>query len=96
MKKIMNMAIQVLPFAGGEPDYGIIDAAIEQIQNSQLKYKVCPFETVVEGKYDELMNLVKKIHEVCYDNGANKMLVYLKILGAKDKDIFFVDRIEKF
>lgn len=90
------MAIQVLPFAGGDPDYGIIDSAIEQIQKSGLKYKVCPFETVIEGKYDELMNLVKIIHEVCYDNGANKMLVYLKILGSKDNDIFFEDRIEKF
>lgn len=96
MNKQINMAVQVLPFAGGEPDYGIINKAIEEIQKSGLKYKVCPFETVIEGKYDELMSLVKKIHEICYDKGAHKMLVYLKILSEKDKDLFFEDKIKKY
>ncbi len=96
MKNQINLAIQILPFAGGEADYTLIDKAIELIQNSGLKYKVCPFETVVEGTYDKVMDVVKKAQEICYVNGATKMLVYLKIQSQKDTDLFFEDKLEKY
>ena len=90
------MAIQVLPQSNAKHPYAIVDNAIETIQKSGLYYKVCPFETVVEGTWDELMTLSKKIHEVCYENGASQMMTYMKIQSKKDEDVSISDKIEKY
>jgi uncharacterized protein YqgV (UPF0045/DUF77 family) len=76
--------------------YTLIDKAIEVISISGLKYMVCPFETVVEGEYDEVMQLVKQVQDVCMEAGADEMLVNLKIQRSATRDLFFEDKIEKF
>ncbi len=45
----VNAALQILPFAGGPPDYALVDIGIDLIRKSGIKYKVCAFETVMEG-----------------------------------------------
>lgn len=95
MRKI-NAAIQVLPQSKTLHPYAIVDKAIEVIQHSGLKYRVCPFETVVEGEYDEIMKLVKEIHETCYESETESMLVYLKIQSSNDRDVTIEDKMEKY
>lgn len=92
----INIAIQVIPKSSTIDMYILIDKAIEEISRSGLKYLVCPFETVIEGEYDEVMRLVKRVQEVCIDAGADEMLVNLKIQRSATKDLFFDDKIEKF
>ncbi|MBL7720289.1 MAG: thiamine-binding protein [Flavipsychrobacter sp.] len=83
MHNIINLAIQVLPLYKEQPEgIRIIDRAIECIQQSGLKYVVCPFETVVEGEYDTVMKLVKDIHEVCYAAGAASLIMNMKLQSS--------------
>ncbi|MCF8359915.1 MAG: MTH1187 family thiamine-binding protein [Prolixibacteraceae bacterium] len=96
MKNTINAAIQVLPQSETLHPYSIVDKAIEAIQKSGLKYRICPFETVVEGEYGEVMNLVKKIHETCYQTETDNMLVYLKIQSAKNRNVTIEDKMEKY
>lgn len=95
MKQI-NIALQVLPRSENKDTYDLVDIAIDLIQNSGLKYRVCPFETVIEGEFDEIMALVKKIHEKLYEQGAESMLAYLKIQSNKNIDITIKDKIAKY
>ncbi|MBN2263972.1 MAG: MTH1187 family thiamine-binding protein [Prolixibacteraceae bacterium] len=92
----INLAIQVLPQSNKQHPYSIVDKAIEVIQKSGLPYKVCPFETVVEGKWDELMAMVKEIHEVCYANNTQSMMCYLKIQTRNSEDVTINDKMEKY
>ena len=55
------MAIQLLPTRCTIDKIELIDKAINCIQNSGLKYIVCPFETVVEGTFDEIIKLTNAI-----------------------------------
>lgn len=96
MNHLINLAIQVLPRSKEKGTYDLVDVAIEQIQKSGLKYQVCPFETVVEGRYDEVMALVKSIHEAVYAAGADEMITNIKIQTRKDQDVFIVDKMEKY
>jgi uncharacterized protein YqgV (UPF0045/DUF77 family) len=73
MHNQINLAIQILPKTTGIHPYDIVDKAIDVIKESGISYLVCPFETVVEGDYDQIMNLVKKIHEICYKAGADEI-----------------------
>jgi uncharacterized protein (TIGR00106 family) len=92
----INVAIQVLPHSPTKGTYELVDVAIEAIQKSGLKYQVCPFETVVEGTYDEVMNLVKEIHEVVYAAGAEEMITNLKIQTSNNRDVFIDDKMSKY
>lgn len=92
----INLAIQVIPKSMSVDMYKLIDLAIDEISRSGLKYLVCPFETVVEGEYDEVMQLVKRVQDVCIEAGADEVLVNLKIQRSAKKDLYFEDKIEKF
>ena len=97
MNNIVNLAIQVLPVGlPQEEAYKIIDAAIEKIQSSGLKYLVCPFETVIEGPYAEVMQLVDDMQDACYSAGATSLLVNMKLHRSNIKDMAIDDKIGKY
>jgi len=96
MTKIINAAIQVLPNSNKKHPYDIVDKAIEEIIKSGLKYKVCPFETVVEGELNVVLALIEKIHQVCYNNDTETMMTYIKIQSAKDKNVSIDDKMNKY
>ena len=60
-KKEINasVAIQVLPnVVGNEEIVRVVDEVIAFIKSKGLKMNVAPFETTIEGDFDELMEIV--------------------------------------
>lgn len=96
MNKIVNIALQILPSSATIHPYKLVDKAIEVIAASGLKYRVTPFETVMEGTYDEVMEVVKKAQQASYDAGAESMMTYIKIQSSKDTDVSIEDKMEKY
>ncbi|MFY9154035.1 MAG: thiamine-binding protein [Prolixibacteraceae bacterium] len=96
MKNKINVAIQVLPRSGSKATYDLVDIAIELIQKSGLVYRVCPFETVIEGYYDEVMSLVKEIHQAVYAGGAEEMITNMKIQTRYNQDVYIDDKMNKY
>jgi uncharacterized protein (TIGR00106 family) len=96
MNRQINLALQVLPRAKDKDTYDLVDEAIRIIQESGVKYRVCPFETVMEGDFDELMDVVKKVHEACYAAGAENMLAYVKIQSNAGAPVTIEDKMEKY
>lgn len=96
MNNIVNLAIQVLPLVTAKDKYAVIDDGIALIEKSGLKYKVCPFETVVEGPYDEVMKLVDGIQQACFASGAEELLINMKLQRRKDKDVFIDEKTGKY
>lgn len=95
MNKTVNIALQILPSSKSIHPYTLVDKAIEVIASSGLRYKVTPFETVMEGSYDEIMKVVKKAQEACYDSGADSLMTYLKIQSSRN-DVSIEDKMEKY
>lgn len=95
MDKIVNIALQVLPSSSSIHPYTLVDKAIEVIAASGLKYKVTPFETVMEGTYEDIMKVVKQAQEACYEAGAESMMTYIKIQSSR-KDVSIDDKMEKY
>lgn len=96
MKNQINAAIQVLPRSSAKGTYELVDVAIEVIQKSGLAYQVCPFETVVEGSYDEVMAVVKEVNEAVYNAGAEEMITNLKIQTRNNQDVYIDDKMNKY
>ena len=97
MSKNVNLAIQILPLhMDKEQAYGAIDAAIAKIEASGLKYVVCPFETVIEGPYDKVMMLIDEMQDAAYNNGAESLIVNMKLHRSKTTDLYIDDKIGKY
>ncbi|WP_143306715.1 thiamine-binding protein [Chitinophaga vietnamensis] len=96
MDKKINLALQILPSVPSEQVYAVVDEAIAVIKASGVKYRVCPFETVMEGTYDELMAVVKQTQEVCFKAGASQLLVYIKMQIRKDEDVTIEEKTAKY
>ena len=74
-----SIAIQVLPNVQDEEIIRIVDKVIEYIKQSGHSYFVSPFETTVEGPFDELMEIVKQAQIICIEEGAPSVMSYVKI-----------------
>lgn len=96
MYKKVNIAFQVIPQSKSREIYDIIDEAIDVISKSGIKFTVCPFETVMEGDYDEIMKVVKAAQEVCLNKGADSLISNLKIEWHKDKNASIIEKTEKY
>lgn len=92
----INLALQVLPQAEGKNSYDLVDVAIKLIEESGLTYQVCPFETVIEGKFDELMALVRRIHQELESNGTEKLMTYMKLQTVFQQDVTIQDKMHKY
>jgi len=95
MNKTVNIALQVLPTSKTIHPYVLVDKAIEVIANSGLRYKVCPFETVLEGNYDEIMKVIKQAQEACYEAGAESLMTYIKIQSSRE-NVSIEDKMAKY
>ena len=95
MENTVNIALQILPSSKNIHPYQLVDKAIEVIANSGLKYRVTPFETVMEGNYDEIMEVVKLAQEACYKSGADSLMTYIKIQSATN-NVSIEDKMEKY
>ncbi len=92
----INVAIQVLPEADGKVKYDLVDQAIKAIDKSGFRYQICPFETVVECSYEELPDLMEKIHEACKVAGTERMITNMKVQVNFKNDVAIEDKMEKY
>jgi uncharacterized protein YqgV (UPF0045/DUF77 family) len=96
MEPLINVALQVLPSGPGKNSYELVDKAIEVIRQSGIPYRVCPFETVMEGSYQQCMDIAARAQEACFAGGAENLLVFIKIQRKKQADVRILDKMEKY
>lgn len=96
MSHTINLALQILPKVPGDNAYTVIDKAIEVIQRSGLKYRVCPFETVIEGPHDEVLRTVEAAQQACFEAGVGELLVYIKMQRRKDANVHIEEKTGKY
>lgn len=93
--KQVHVAIQIVPISKEHP-YPIIDKAIEVIQHSGVDYRVGAMETVMQGEYDTLMNVVKNAQTACFDAGADELVVTLKVHAKRGSDVIWEEKLAKY
>jgi uncharacterized protein YqgV (UPF0045/DUF77 family) len=94
MEKIMNAGIQVVPINTVDPDYAIINRAISKIQESGLEYLITPFETVVNGTMEQILELLIALKKVAETAGADELIINTRFHSKKTVDLFYNSKIE--
>ena len=87
-----SVAIQTLPEAKDDEELiRIVDEVIDYIKSTGYNYYVGPFETAIEGPYDELMDIVKECQHVAIRCGAPKVSAYIKVVYEPEGEILTID-----
>lgn len=96
MNNIINASVQIVPKCDQDKFYPSIDAAIHVIQESGLRYKVSPMETVIEGTYNEVMSVIKDAQEASLDAGATDLAVNIRLHIRNNEDVSFEEKTDSF
>lgn len=92
---IINVSLQIIPGVSDERLYEVVDKVIEYIHSSGIKYEVGPMETTMEGELDELLEIVKKVQDICVREGATRVLSIVKI-DYKPDGVTMDEKIKKY
>ena len=88
-----SVAIQVLPSVTSDDEViRIVDEVIDYIKSTGLNYYVGPFETTIEGDYDQLMDIVKECQHVAVRAGCPAMSTYVKIAYKPEGDVLTIEK----
>ena len=70
----------------------IVDEVIAYIASTGYNYYVGPFETTIEGPYDELMDIAKECLKVAVRSSASKVSAYIKAVYRPEGDILTIEQ----
>ena len=88
-----SVAIQTLPEAKDDEELiRIVDEVIDYIKSTGYNYYVGPFETTIEGPYDELMDIVKNCQYIAIKAGAPSVAAYVKISYKPEGEVLSIER----
>lgn len=92
----INASIQLLPIVHDRHPYEWVDEAISIIQQSSIKHEVGPFATVVEGTYEEVMQVINQVNEHLLQKGCAEWIASVQIQIRSGGAITGEEKIEKF
>ena len=88
-----SVAIQSLPKADNNEELiRIVDEVIAYIKSTGLNYYVGPFETTIEGDYDELMDIVKECQHIAVRAGAPSVAAYIMVSYHPEGDVLTIEK----
>ncbi len=93
---LINASIQVVPVTNEKDALPLIDEAIAIIQSSGLKYVVGAFATDIEGEYEEVQALLRRVEDFCYSQAAFPLLVYTKLHLQSGVNVTIDGKVAKF
>ncbi len=91
-----SISLQVLPGVPESKLFGAVDSVIEYIISTGVRYVVGPFDTTMEGDFDELMDILKRCQQIAVENGADGVFSNVKI-AYNPKGVSTIDeKISKY
>lgn len=93
---IINAGIQLVPFLPADKGMLLIADCILLIKKSGLNHEVNAMETVVEGNFSEISQLIKTIHACFYKENIQEYLLNIRFHISNEKDIRMKTKTEKF
>jgi len=78
--------VTVIPLGTESPSLSkYIAECVKEIEKSGIKHTLTPFGSVLEGDLDQIFNVIKKIHEVPFKLGVQRVATLINIDDRRDK-----------
>lgn len=92
---IVNASLQIVPIVQDKHPYDWVDEAIEVIKNSGIKYEVGPFATVIEGTYQQVMEVINAVNEYLQNRNCAEWIMNLQLQVRSGADITGLEKTAK-
>ncbi|NLJ99749.1 MAG: MTH1187 family thiamine-binding protein [Clostridia bacterium] len=86
----MAMAeITVAPLGTGSPSVSKYVAECHKVlqQTEGIKFQLTAMGTIIEGDLDKIFDTIKRLHEVPFDAGAQRVMTIVRLDDRRDKEI---------
>jgi len=80
--------ISIVPLGTGSTSLSPYVAACEKVlreHSGDLKYELTAMGTIIEGDLDQIIKLIRMLHEVPFNSGAQRVSTSIKIDDRRDK-----------
>lgn len=92
---VINASIQIVPIVQDRHPYEWVDEAIDIIKSSGIKCEVGPFATVVEGTYEQVLNVINAINEHLQQRNCPEWITNVQIQVRSNGDITADEKTSK-
>jgi uncharacterized protein (TIGR00106 family) len=80
--------VTIVPLGTGDSSVSYFVAEVHKVLEKapeSLKFQMTPMSTIIEGELDDLLAVVRRMHEVPFDKGALRVSTSIKIDDRRDK-----------
>ena len=78
--------VSIVPIGGAGTSLSEhVARALRELEGSGLRYELTAMGTIITGDLDEIMIIVRKMHESCFEGGTSRVLTTLKIDDRRDR-----------
>jgi len=80
--------VTIVPLGTGSTSVSEYVAAVQRVleeAGSRVRYQMTAMSTIIEGELDELLSVVRRMHEVPFERGALRVSTTLTIDDRRDK-----------
>ena len=90
------VGVSIVPIGTGEPGVSRYVAGCENVlkKYKDLKHKLTPMATVIEGDLSRILEVIKEMHQVPFKLGAKRVLTNITIDERIDKKHTMESKIE--
>lgn len=92
---IVSASIQIVPIVQDRHPYEWVDEAIDIIKQSGIQAEVGPFATVIEGRYEEVMNVIHSVNEHLLQRECQEWIANVQLQVRSKEDITSFEKVEK-
>ena len=88
--------VSIVPVGTPTPSVSqYVAGAVRILQGEKdIKYELTPMGTIIEGDLEQLLTLVRKMHQSTFDAGAMRVVTTVKIDERRDKPSSISGKVE--
>lgn len=80
--------VSVIPVGTGNCSIGdVLAETLKTVKSEGVKFQLNAMGTILEGDLDDLLGVARKMHEVCFEHGAQRAVTIIKIDDRRDKEL---------
>lgn len=77
--------LSIVPLGVGAGVSSFVAGAIRVLEKSALEYELTAMGTIISGDLDDILGVIRKMHESCFDAGAVRVLTQIRIDDRRDR-----------
>ena len=96
--EVLTLAIaevSVVPLGTGSVSVSeYVAGAIAELQKSGLSFQLTPMGTIIEGSLEDVLAVIRKMHETPFNQGARRVYTTIKIDDRRDRKVQMGDKVQ--